>query len=81
MQADKVQYCERFVELLIDIEAQLPTRRFFNALLDDSHCVVKCQLSPLVKRKEGKLFGEVSSNLLIFFILYWQVLLLFLSLG
>ena len=57
--ADKVQYCERFVELLIDIEAQLPTRRFFNALLDDSHCLVKCQLSDLVKRKEGKLFSEV----------------------
>ena len=57
--ADKVQYCERFIELLIDIEAQLPTRRFFNVLLDDSHCVVKCQLSDLVKRKEGKLFSEV----------------------
>ncbi|CAC5409596.1 AQR [Mytilus coruscus] len=56
---DKVQYCERFIELLIDIEAQLPTRRFFNALLDHSHCVVKCQLSPLVKRKEGKLFSEL----------------------
>lgn len=30
-------YCERFLEFLIDLEALLPTRRFFNALLDDLH--------------------------------------------
>ena len=35
-----VHYCERFLELLTDLEAQLPTRRFFNVLLDDSHLVV-----------------------------------------
>ena len=27
---DKVHYCERFIELMIDLTAQLPTRRFFN---------------------------------------------------
>ncbi|XP_069126359.1 LOW QUALITY PROTEIN: RNA helicase aquarius-like [Argopecten irradians] len=55
----KVQYCERFMELMIDIESQLPTRRFFNALMDDVHLVVRCQMSTLVNRKEGKLFGEL----------------------
>lgn len=44
---------------MIDIEAQLPTRRFFNVLLEDCHLVVKCQLSNLCKRSEGKLFGQV----------------------
>ena len=37
---DSVNYCERFLELVIDLEAQLPTRRFFNTLLDSSHLVV-----------------------------------------
>lgn len=34
---EKIGYCERFLELLTDLEALLPTRRFFNALLDDLH--------------------------------------------
>lgn len=56
---DKLMYCERFVEFLIDIEAQLPTRRFFNALLHDSHVLSVSLLSNLNRRKEGKLFSEV----------------------
>ena len=56
---DKVVYCERFVEFLIDIEAQLPTRRFFNALMDDSHVVTIGLLSNLANREEGHLFSEV----------------------
>lgn len=58
----KINFCERFLELMIDIEAQLPTRRFFNVLLEDCHLVVKCQLSNLCKRSEGKLFGQVSES-------------------
>ena len=34
---ESIHYCERFMEFLIDLEALLPTRRFFNALLDDLH--------------------------------------------
>lgn len=56
---DKVNYCETFLELLIDIEAQLPTRRFVNALIDDRHVVVRCKLSQLIQRNEGKLFGQL----------------------
>lgn len=55
-----VRYCERFLEFLIDLEALLPTRRFFNTVLDDCHLLVRCYLSPLLKRDEGKLFGQVS---------------------
>ncbi|XP_074641983.1 RNA helicase aquarius-like [Tubulanus polymorphus] len=56
---ERIHYCERFLELLIDLEALLPTRRFFNMLLDDSHVVVKCYQSCLMKRPEGKLFGQL----------------------
>ena len=37
---DAVSYCERMLELLTDLEAQLPTRRFFNTLLDSCHFIV-----------------------------------------
>lgn len=58
--SDKVRYCERFLELVIDLEALLPTRRFFNTVMDDNHLVVRCQLSNLLHRPEGSLFGQVS---------------------
>uniref|UniRef100_A0A8C3IGU0 RNA helicase aquarius n=1 Tax=Chrysemys picta bellii TaxID=8478 RepID=A0A8C3IGU0_CHRPI len=57
---DKVHYCERFIELMIDLEALLPTRRWFNTVLDDSHLVVHCYLSSLAKReREGHLFCQL----------------------
>ncbi|XP_033355690.1 RNA helicase aquarius [Bombus vosnesenskii] len=56
---DKVRYCERFLELVIDLEALLPTRRFFNTVMDDCHLVVRCQLSNLLHRPEGELFGQL----------------------
>lgn len=56
---DKIHYCERFLELVIDLEALLPTRRFFNTVMDDSHLVVRCQLSNLVRRPEGGLFNQL----------------------
>uniref|UniRef100_A0A6P7G067 RNA helicase aquarius-like n=1 Tax=Diabrotica virgifera virgifera TaxID=50390 RepID=A0A6P7G067_DIAVI len=58
--SDKVHYCERFLELITDLEALLPTRRFFNTVLDDCHLVVHCQLSALARRSEGHLFNQVS---------------------
>jgi len=47
---DKVRYCERFVELLIDLESQLLTRRFFNTVIDDAHVLVRSRLSTLSRR-------------------------------
>ena len=32
---DTVSYCEHFLMFMIDLEALLPTRRFFNTVLDD----------------------------------------------
>lgn len=57
---EAVHYCERFLELLIDLEALLPTRRFFNVVMDDCHLVTRCHLSMLNQRTEGKLFSQVS---------------------
>lgn len=57
--SDRVRYCERFLELMIDLEALLLTRRFFNTVMDDCHLVVRCQLSNLLKRTEGGLFGQL----------------------
>ncbi|KAF6024345.1 AQR [Bugula neritina] len=55
---DKTHYCERVLELLIDLQAQLPTRRFLNTLLDDLHVVVTCKRS-LVFQKGSKLFSQL----------------------
>ncbi|KAF5289862.1 hypothetical protein FQR65_LT01996 [Abscondita terminalis] len=56
---EKIHYCERFLEFVTDLEALLPTRRFFNTVLDDVHLVVRCQLSKLSKRTEGHLFQQL----------------------
>ncbi|KAK3865594.1 hypothetical protein Pcinc_028805 [Petrolisthes cinctipes] len=63
---DEVHYCERFLELMIDLESQLPTRRFFNTLLHSCNLLVKCQLSTLAARNEGKLFSQLLHILKVF---------------
>lgn len=60
VQPSIVAYCERFLEFIIDLEALLPTRRFFNTVLDDTHLLVRAQICNLVQREDGKLFGQVS---------------------
>jgi len=57
--ADVVKFCERFTELMIDLESLLPTRRFFNVLIDNHHVVVRSKLSNLYKHKKGKLFQQL----------------------
>ena len=56
---ETIDYCEHFLLLMIDLEALLPTRRFFNTVLDDSQLITKCSLSALNKRDEGKLFSQL----------------------
>ena len=34
---ETIGYCENFLMLMIDLEALLPTRRFFNTVLDDRY--------------------------------------------
>lgn len=40
----KMNYIECFLELVIDLEALLPTRRFFNTLLEDTNLIIECDL-------------------------------------
>ena len=56
-------YLERFVELLTDLLAQLPTRRFFLVVYKNSLVQVKAELSPLCSRPEAKLFGQLVKTL------------------
>lgn len=39
------------MELFIDLEAQLPTRRFFNTLLDDHEITVLSEMAPFMRRQ------------------------------
>lgn len=55
VEAVGVSYCERFLEFLVDLTSQLPTRRYTNTLLKDFN------LLPLIKF--SRLFGE-EKNLL-----------------
>ncbi|KAG0022270.1 hypothetical protein BGZ81_008612 [Podila clonocystis] len=57
---EKIAYCERFMEFLIDLEAQLPTRRYLNTLIEDHQVVAICKLAPISSNKEsGSLFSQL----------------------
>jgi intron-binding protein aquarius len=58
-----IQYCERFMELMIDLINQLPTRRFFHAVLDYYHVVVRSKLSSLYSHPQGAMFKQLVSIL------------------
>ena len=47
-----ISYCHRFLDLLIDLDSCLPTRRWFNVLLADSHIVVRCAKSALYQNDD-----------------------------
>lgn len=54
-----MNYCERFVELLTDLESQLPTRRYVNFLVKDLHILTAIKLSPLYVNSENGLFRDL----------------------
>ncbi|KAL3814759.1 hypothetical protein ACJIZ3_016027 [Penstemon smallii] len=54
-----ILYCERFMEFLIDLLSQLPTRRLVRPLVADVAIVSKCHLSSLFKHEKGKLFAQL----------------------
>ena len=64
----KMHYLERVLELLIDLEALLPTRRFFNTLLEDSNLLIHCYMSALHKmdsflKIDTRLFNQLVGTL------------------
>ena len=48
---ENVAYCERFLELLCDLQSQLPTRRYVNTLLQDLNILPAISLSPLYQQE------------------------------
>ena len=50
--AENIRYCERLLELLCDLQSQLPTRRYVNALLRDLNVLPAIKLSPLYDNGE-----------------------------
>ncbi|KAG1474953.1 hypothetical protein G6F56_000019 [Rhizopus delemar] len=60
-----IKCSERFIEFLTSLEIQLPTRRFFNTLLDDHQVVVLCQLAPFTRRENQDVYllKELVNNL------------------
>jgi intron-binding protein aquarius len=63
MLADFLLYAERFIELLIDLQSQLPTRKYTNALILDLNVSVAIHLSPLYKDERNRLFRDLVERL------------------
>ncbi|KJZ76028.1 hypothetical protein HIM_04484 [Hirsutella minnesotensis 3608] len=57
-EAEKV-YCQRFTELVADLQSQLPTRRYVNALLQDLHLLPITKLSPMYNDESNVLLREL----------------------
>ncbi|KAL2866851.1 RNA helicase aquarius [Aspergillus lucknowensis] len=57
-QTDNLRYCERFLEFLIDLESQLPTRRYVNTLLKDLHLLPVIRLSQMYRLADNALFRD-----------------------
>lgn len=57
-QAENLRYAERFFELLVDLESQLPTRRYVNTLLKDLNLLPVIRLSQLYRTPENALFRD-----------------------
>ncbi|KAK5056283.1 hypothetical protein LTR69_007823 [Exophiala sideris] len=59
----EVVYCERFLELLVDLVSQLPTRRYTNPLLQDLNTLAIIRTSKLYEREDAALFRDLASLL------------------
>ena len=57
--AAAVHFCERFMELVIDLLAQLPTRRFTRTLMSDKALLVKARMMPLYDAPSGRLYTQL----------------------
>lgn len=51
MDQEIIKMSERFLEFFIDLEVQLPTRRFFNTLLEDHQITVLSEMAPFMRRQ------------------------------
>ncbi|KAI1005972.1 RNA helicase aquarius [Podosphaera aphanis] len=61
--SDNIRYCERFIELLIDLLSQLPTRRYVNTLLQDLNTLSAIRLSPAFNDEDNGLLRDLHALL------------------
>jgi intron-binding protein aquarius len=59
VRSDELQYCERFIEFLTDLESQLPTRRYVNTLVQDLNLLPVIRISPLFDNEENGLLRDL----------------------
>ena len=52
-------YCEKFLELLTDLESQLPTRRYVNSLLQDLNLFALTKISPMFNNPSNGLLRDL----------------------
>lgn len=52
-------YCERFMELLCDLQSQLPTRRYVSTLIQDLNTLPAIRLSPLYSDEDCGLLCDM----------------------
>jgi len=60
---EHVLYCERFLEFLIDLQSQLPTRRYVSTLLQDLHVLPALHLSPMYNDEANGLLRDLCALL------------------
>ncbi|MCJ1472770.1 hypothetical protein MMC13_001419 [Lambiella insularis] len=58
-----IRYCERFIELLIDLESQLPTRRYVNTMIQDLNLLSLIKFSPVYSDEGNGLLRDLCSLL------------------
>lgn len=58
--SQEVVYCERFVEFLIDLVSQLPTRRYTNALLQDLNILAIIRTSRMYDREDAVILRDLT---------------------
>lgn len=54
---EQLLFCERFVEFMIDLMSQAPTRRYTHAFLEDRAVLIKCRMSELFNSEQGRALG------------------------
>ncbi|KAI9723064.1 MAG: hypothetical protein M1828_004312 [Chrysothrix sp. TS-e1954] len=58
--SDHRTYCERFLELLCDLQSQFPTRRYVNTLLKDLNMLVVIRESPTYQEDKNGLIRDLT---------------------
>lgn len=54
-----LEYCEKFLEFLTDLESQLPTRRYVNSMVQDLNLLALIRISPMFNTQDNGLLRDL----------------------